>query len=118
MRDKLHWLPIFQRIRFRLACIAKSCINSLGPSYLCELFIPVTATLARRFLRSAFRGDFLVPFASTAMTKSRSFSVAGPTLWNDLTSYLRSTSCFFSGSFHNHLKTFVFDQTWFGSASE
>jgi hypothetical protein len=114
MRDKLHWLPIFQRIRFRLACIAKSCINSLGPSYLCELFVPVTATLARRSLRSASRGDFLVPFARTAKTKSRSFSVAGPTLWNDLPSYLRSTSSVSSGSFHNHLKTFLFDQNCSG----
>src|SRR3984885_15167889 len=106
MRDKLHWLPIFQRIRFRLACIAKSCINSLGPSYLCELFIPVTATLAHRSLLSASRGVFLVPFARTAKTKSRSFSVAGPTLWNDLPFYLRSTTSVSSGSFHKGVSDF------------
>src|ERR1700733_6322155 len=100
MRDELHWLLIPQHIRFRLSCIARGCIKSLGPSYLSELFILVSATLVgRSSLRSISPGDLLVPFAHRAMMKLRSFSVVCPTLCNGLPPTLRSTSCDSSRSF-------------------
>src|SRR3984885_12866240 len=51
MLDDLHWLPLQQRIQFRLSCIAWRCVQALAPSYLCELFA-VPATLGHRSLRS------------------------------------------------------------------
>src|ERR1700733_2493429 len=60
MLDDLHWLPLQQRIQFRLSCIAWRCVQALAPSYLCELFA-VPATLGRRSLRSTTRRDIWVP---------------------------------------------------------
>ena len=117
MLDDLHWLPLQQRIQFRLSCIAWRCVQALAPSYLCELFA-VPATLGRRSLRSTTRRDIWVPFARTATAQKRSFSVVGPTVWNDLPVALRSLLSDSSNSFFRHLKTFLFDQARVGSASE
>src|SRR6218665_797568 len=47
-----------------------------------------------RPLRFLDRRELFVPQTRTTMAKSRSFSVAGPSLWNRLTSSAPS-SCFF-----------------------
>jgi hypothetical protein len=118
MRHDLHWLPLHQRILFRVSCIARSCVQALGPSYLREIFTLASVTHGRASLRSATRGDFRVPFARTATMQLRSFSVVGPTLWNGLPTSLRSLAYDSSRSFYKCLKTYLFDQAWTGSASE
>ena len=118
MRDDLHWLPLQQRIAYRVSSIAWRCILSQAPSYLCELFTPVSVSLGRRSLRSAARGDYLVPFCRTATMQRRAFSVVGPAIWNGLPAALRSLPRDSAGSFYRLLKTFLFDQAWVGSASE
>jgi hypothetical protein len=110
MGDDLHWLPLQQRILFRVISIAWRCVFSLPPSYLCQLFTLASASLGRRSLRSATRGDFLVPFSRTATMQQRSFSVVGPTVWNDLPLFLCMLPCNSSTSFHRLLKTFLFDR--------
>ena len=35
--EKLHWLPISERIKYRVACMCFSAINGSGPAYLSEL---------------------------------------------------------------------------------
>src|SRR6218665_2502248 len=72
----------------------------------------------RRSLRSASRGDYLIPRSYTAIKQNRAFSVAGPTIWNDLPFELRSVPRDFSSSFYSLLKTFLFARAWAGSASE
>ena len=110
--------PPQQRILFRISSIVWRCILGQAPSYLSELFIMASASLGRRSLRSATRGDFLVPFARTSIMQQRAFSVVGPSVWNDLPSALRSLPRDSTGSFHDRLKTFLFEQAWVGSASE
>ena len=34
--EKLHWLPISERIKYKVACMCFSAINSSGPAYLSE----------------------------------------------------------------------------------
>ncbi len=82
------------------------------------LFTPISATLHGRSLRSASRGDFLVPFSRTATMQRRSYPVVGPTVWNELPLELRSLPRYSSGTFYRLLKTFLFAQAWVGSASE
>src|SRR6218665_290371 len=43
------------------------------PSYLCDLCCPVSVLAARRVLRSAARGEFLVPRARLAIMQRRAF---------------------------------------------
>ena len=35
--EKLHWLPISERIKYTVACMCFSAINGSGPAYLSEL---------------------------------------------------------------------------------
>src|SRR3984885_10081425 len=106
MLDDLHWLPLLQRIFYRLSCIAWRCVHALGPSYLCEFFVSVSASYGRRSLRSASHGNIQVPFARLATMQKRSFSVVGavgPTTWNDLPMNLRLIPLDSSTSFFRRL---------------
>src|SRR6218665_2174880 len=82
------------------------------PSYLLELFILMSACSGRRSLRSASKGDFLVPPPRTATRQKRAFSIIGPCVWNDVPSELRSLSRGLSSSFYKLLKTLLFGRNW------
>jgi len=122
MRDTLHWLPVRQRILYRVSTIAWRCIFEglallllIFQSFLLSSFCP-----GRRSLRSASRGDYLIglPHSYTATKQNRAFSAAGPSSWNGLPLELRSLPCDFSSSFYSLLKTFLFARAWAGSAFE
>ena len=89
LRDDLHWLPIRQRIMYKLSTIVYKCIHGAAPSYLTNLCVPVATNTSRRYLRSATHGDLLVPRTRTVTYGPRSFAVSGPTIWNTLPSTLR-----------------------------
>src|SRR5688572_9412274 len=115
MRDVLHWLPVQQRIHYRVSSIVWQCILGRAPFYLRELLTLTSACSGRRSLRSASRGDFMVPRAHTAIRQHRAFSIVGPSTWNTLPSDLRSLPRDLSGSFYKLLKTVLFDRAWVGS---
>jgi len=118
MRDVLHWLPVQQRIHYRISSIVWHCILGNVPSYLLDLFILPSACSGRRSLRSASKGDFVVPRARTATRQKRAFSIVGPSVGNGLLSDLRSLLEDLSSSFYKLLKTLLFDRAWAESASE
>src|SRR6218665_2439610 len=43
MRDVLHWLPLSQRIQFRVAVLVWYSLIGQGPVYLADLCCPLTA---------------------------------------------------------------------------
>src|SRR6218665_4036505 len=108
MRDVLHWLPVQQRIHYRISSIVWHCVLGNAPSYLLELFNLTSACSGRRSLRSATKGNFLVPRASTATRQKRAFWIVGPSVWNDLPSELLSLPRDLSSSFYKLLKTLIF----------
>ena len=71
MRDVLHWLPVQQRIFYRISSIVWHCVLGNAPSYLLELFTLTSACSGRWSLRSASKGDFVVPHARTATRQKR-----------------------------------------------
>src|SRR6218665_1503194 len=75
MHDMLHWLPIAQRISYRIAILVWRCLLGSAPSYLCELCRPVSGLTGRRALRSSATGQLLVPGAKTATRQRRAFSI-------------------------------------------
>ena len=89
MRNTLHWLPVGQRILYRVSTIAWRCILGVAPVYLSELFV-LHVSSGRRSLRSASRGEYLIPRSYTATKQYRSFLAAGPSIWNGLPLKLRS----------------------------
>ena len=103
MRDTLHWLPVRQRIHYGLSTIV--CL--LCPWHcLLELFILTSSCTGRQSLRFAYRGDFAVPRARTAIKRHRAFSIVGPSAWNSLPSEIRSLPWDLSSSFYKLLKTY------------
>ena len=62
LRDKLRWLRAREKITLKLCLLVYKAINGLAPSYLQDLCVPVTTVvLTRAALRSAARGDLVVP---------------------------------------------------------
>ena len=52
LRDALHWLPIRQRVEFKLSVLVLNCMHNLAPSYLSTMCQPVADNAGRRHLRS------------------------------------------------------------------
>src|SRR5688572_29535986 len=76
----MHWLPVQQRIRFKLGLIVYKTLNSGQPQYLKSVLIPLTYHYS---MRSSDCLCLVIP-KSRAVLGERAFSVSGPTFWNSL----------------------------------
>ena len=101
----LHWLPIVQRIHFKVMITVFKAMHNTAPAYLQELIVPYVPS---RGLRSQEHNLLCVPFTRSTLAGSRAFSIAGPTLWNALPQYLRDISDI--AKFKRQLKTHLFAQ--------
>src|SRR6218665_1605582 len=120
MLEVLHWLPIRQRIEYGVVSMVWQCQLGLAPTYLIDLYRPVSGSRSSRSLRSSERGLLSVPFARTTIMQSRACSVVAPTVrvWNSLPPALRLLPRTLSDTFFNQLKTILFDPAGVGSISE
>ena len=107
IRDKLHWLPVEQRIQFKIEVLVYRCFHGNAPSYLLEMLTAAADVSGRRSLRSAARGDLVIPRIRTLEYGSRMFAVSGPSFWNSLPLGLQDISLTES-VFRRQLKTFLF----------
>src|SRR5688572_29429107 len=118
MRDVLHWLPVAQRISYRIAALVSRFILGCAPSYLSDLYHPVSDVVARRALRSATTRQLVVPRVRLTARRRRAFSVAGPSIWNDQPSELRLPPLANQTGFYKSLKSVFLCRGWAGSAPE
>ena len=81
------------------------CLKGLASAHLPDLCVGTAAVPVRSGLRSAVRGDLVVPGQSG--WGSRSFAVAGPKCWNKSPVGLRDLS-FGPETFARNLKTHLF----------
>ena len=77
IRNTLHWLPVRQRIEFKLGILAFKCLHGDAPCYLAESLSKVAVNPALQAHRSATRGDLVVPRTRTVKMGPRSFCVSG-----------------------------------------
>jgi len=103
---QLHWLPVRQRITFKLAMITFKCLRGLAPSYLADVCTPVSSVVGGWQLRSANSRILIMPCTRT-MIGWRDFAVSGPATWNSLPVDLR-TSSLSTETFSKKLKTHLF----------
>jgi len=96
----LHWLPVRQRITYKLCCLMHGVVYGHTPRYLSDMVVPVSHLPGRAHLRSAQRGHFDV-LRSRTVFGSRSFSVAAPQAWNELPADIRHINTFLT--FKRHL---------------
>src|SRR6218665_1979295 len=118
MRGVLHWLPLRQRIEFRVAVLGWYSPIAQDSAYHTDFCCPFRSARSTRHLRSAEQGLLRVSFARTSTMQGRAFSVVGPLVWNGLPLALRSLPRAFSQKFLQQLKTTLFGRAGVGSASE
>ena len=85
----LHWLPVSQRIEFKLLLLVYRAVHDLCPVYLSSL---VTPYISIRTLRSTDQDILTIPRYGLERYGRRAFSVAGPTLWNALPPAVRQAN--------------------------
>ena len=79
--QSLHWLPVRQRVHYKIAMLVHKCLNGRAPQYLideCRL-----AGCRRSRTRSASRQMLEVTRCNTTFG-DRSFAAAAPQVWNSL----------------------------------
>ena len=108
LRD-LHWLPVHQRIKYKIAMLVNKCLPGLTPPYLAEFCQPVVELAGRQYLRSAASGKLSVQRTATAIGR-RNSAVSGPDIWNSLPTDLRLSSLSTATS-ARHLKAHLFRST-------
>ena len=99
----LHWLPVRQRIEFKIATTAFKVLYYEQPSYLAEILQRYTRS---RSLRSSASTTISVPLRKTSMVFSKSFSSVASNIWNKLPGHLSSVSTL--PAFRKHLKYHLF----------
>ena len=102
----LHWLPIQQRVKYKVILLVFKARNGLAPLYLQEL---LRDRENARTLRSSGKNLLDIPKTRTR-AGDRAFSTAGPTLWNALPDHMRSLTCL--ETFKKSLKTFLFRECY------
>ncbi len=105
---QLHWLPVKQRIHFKILLITYKALNNLAPSYLTDLLCRHSPT---RRLRST-DANLLTPITKSKLRTlgDRAFAIAAPTLWNSLPLAIRNSDSL--SSFKSTLKTHLFKSTY------
>ena len=106
LRDQLHWLPIRQRIIYKIAVYVYRYFHGNLPSYLSEMLAPLSATSGRTGLRSVSHSDLKL-INTNLRIGQRSFRFSGAYVWNSLPQHLRDP-LLSPNAFKCRLKTHLF----------
>ena len=109
---RLHWLPIRYRLDFKIALLMYKCYKGKAPKYLYELLDIEQRSEIARSLRSHQDNNVLyrIPFTRAKTFMDRSFSVAGPRIWNGLPIDVQQSETV--DAFKTKLKTFLFQKCY------
>ena len=114
---ELYWLPIQQRIEFKIITLVHKSLHGLAPQYLVNLLIILTRKVQRREgLRSNNKTSQLeIPAMTRKTFAARAFSVLGLQLWNELPDNLQKIDNYVS--FKQNLKTLLYRRAFSGLAN-
>ena len=85
--SELHWLPVRQRVEYKVLLLTYKAKHGLAPSYLSDMLVPY---VPGRPLRSAESDLLVVPVTKLKTYGGRAFSTAAPSLWNKLPSNVKA----------------------------
>ena len=105
IHETLHWLPVTHCIQYKIATSCFSSIYGTAPQYLSDLLQPYTP--ARQLRSASDTRTFVIPRVNPKTFGERSFSYAGPSLWNNFPQTLRHSDS--TSSFKAALKTYRFN---------
>lgn len=103
----LHWLPVKERITFKVLLLAFKCIHHKAPKYLSDLLHIYEPP---RQLRSSNSSLLTVPKSRLKTVGDRTFVHNAATLWNALPEHLRAIDSL--TKFKSSLKTYLYQQTY------
>ena len=103
----LHWLPVLERINFKILLLTFKTVNDLAPSYLKDILVNYKPT---RNLRSSNKNLLTIPKYNLKSYGYRAFSVSAPLLWNSLPDDIRCVTSL--TSFKSKVKTFLFKRSY------
>ena len=95
------------RCEFKMLVLVYKSLNGLAPEYLADC---MKYNVAAANTRQSTREMLQVSFTTKKTFADRSFSVAGPRLWNKLPIKIRKSETV--DSFKNSLKTYLFTRTY------
>ena len=101
----LHWLPVHQRVTFKILILTYQTYHETASQYLCDLIVPYANTCKLRSNNMLL----IAPCHPRAKLKTygeRSFQHAAPKEWNNLTLAIRDSTSL--AIFKSRLKTFLF----------
>ena len=101
--QKLHWLPILERIEFKIILLVYKALNGLAPAYISEL-IHFNAI-------SGSRSPSLRTYISKSCLGDRAFICCAAKLWNALPTEIRECP-FGINVFKLRLKTYLFKRAY------
>ena len=104
--EELHWLPIRYRIQFKILLLVYKCLHVLAPQYHTEL---IKLRCPPRTVRSSNRLVLEKPIINMVSYGQRTFSYAGPELWNTLPEHMKNSKSVNDLLFFKiNLKTYFF----------
>ncbi|KAL9978237.1 hypothetical protein ACROYT_G015732 [Oculina patagonica] len=106
--QQLHWLPVSERISFKILLFTYKAMNGYAPSYIVDL---LDQYVPSRCLRSASQNLLKFPRSATSTYGDRAFSIAAPRLWNTLPTTVKNAPSV--STFKTLLKTYLFRSIYF-----
>jgi hypothetical protein len=103
---QLHWLPVQQRIVFKILLLTFRALHDMAPAYIRDLLLPYRP--ARSLRSSTDKLLLTIPRTKCLRYGDRAFSVAAPRLWNTVPHNIRN--CATLATFKTTLKTHLFSQ--------
>ncbi|KAF7641542.1 hypothetical protein LDENG_00278210 [Lucifuga dentata] len=100
---QLHWLPVKQRINYKILLLTSKALHNLAPPYLSELLHPYTPSRSLRSSSAVLLSD--PPFRLSTMGV-RAFSCSAPRLWNSLPLHIHQLDSIMQ--FKSQIKTHLF----------
>ena len=108
LHDQLCWLRVRQQIMFKMCLLFYKAMNGLAPSYIQDLYVPVTTISIHAALHSAACWDLILA-CTRWHSGNPAFCIAGPAAWNSLPSDIQTASAL--PTFKNHIKTQLFSSS-------
>ena len=104
--NSLHWLPVSQRINFKLCVYVFKAIHNQAPQYISNTFKIKGIPSHGPTTRSSSDPTHLVKPPTKKCVGDKSFTVAGPALWNSIPRHIRESKSL--SHFKGALKTYLF----------
>ena len=105
--QNLHWLPIKQRIRYKILLLTFRALQGTAPEYISELLVYYKP---EKNLRSAEKDLLVVPKTNLITAGDRAFSAVAPKEWNKLPHHIKTSKTL--GAFKTSIKTYLFREVY------